>query len=166
MHYTKPALTFDEQMNLLRQRGLAILDADRAIRWLQKVSYYRLSAYCLPFKDGEVVCQVLADGCFDGLDLVVIDVDDPLALEWAPRAVEAGARVVDKSAGSVTIAGLLENEPSATLGPMRPFALTPVLSTKRTTFTEPPPVQVIVCCDPGAQSSPPTGEVSAKTCGG
>ena len=24
-----------------------------AKRWLQKVSYYRLSAYCLPFKDGE-----------------------------------------------------------------------------------------------------------------
>ena len=37
---------------------------------------------------GEVTCQVLADGCFDGLDLVVIDVDDPLALEWAPRAVD------------------------------------------------------------------------------
>lgn len=53
MHYTKPALTFDEQMDLLRQRGLAIPDAVRATRWLQKVSYYRLSAYCLPFKDGE-----------------------------------------------------------------------------------------------------------------
>ena len=44
------------------------------------------------------MCRVLADGCFDGLDLVVIDVDDPLALEWAPRAVESGARVVDNSA--------------------------------------------------------------------
>ena len=41
---------------------------------------------------------MLGDGCFDGLDLVVIDVDDPLALEWAPRAVASGARVVDKSA--------------------------------------------------------------------
>ena len=39
----------------------------------------------LPFAGGEVVCEVLRDGCFDGLDLVVIDVDDPLALEWAPR---------------------------------------------------------------------------------
>src|SRR3954447_2821303 len=52
----------------------------------------------LPFGGGEVTCQVLVDHCFDGLDLVVIDVDDPLALEWAPRAVESGARVVDKSA--------------------------------------------------------------------
>jgi aspartate-semialdehyde dehydrogenase len=52
----------------------------------------------LPFGSGEVTCEVLGDGCFDGLDLVVIDVDDPLALEWAPRAAAAGARVVDKSA--------------------------------------------------------------------
>jgi hypothetical protein len=36
MHYTKPALTFDEQLGLLRQRGLVIPDADRATRWLQK----------------------------------------------------------------------------------------------------------------------------------
>ncbi len=58
----------------------------------------RSEGRALPFKDGDVICQVLGDGCFDGLDLVVIDVDDPLALEWAPRAVDAGARVVDKSA--------------------------------------------------------------------
>lgn len=53
MHYSKPALTFDEQLDLLRQRGLSIPDADRAMRWLVKVSYYRLSAYFLPFKDGD-----------------------------------------------------------------------------------------------------------------
>jgi aspartate-semialdehyde dehydrogenase len=52
----------------------------------------------LAFKGGEVVCEVLRDDCFDGLDFVVIDVDDPLALEWAPRAAESGARVVDNSA--------------------------------------------------------------------
>ena len=52
----------------------------------------------LSFAGAEVSCQVLAEGCFDGLDLVVIDVDDPLALEWAPRAVAAGAKVVDNSA--------------------------------------------------------------------
>src|SRR6476619_8623968 len=52
----------------------------------------------LPFAGDEVVCEVLRDGCFDGLDLVVFDVDDPLALEWAPVAAAAGARVVDNSA--------------------------------------------------------------------
>ncbi len=52
----------------------------------------------LPFAGGEVACEVLRDGCFDGLDLVVVDVDDPLALAWAPHAAAAGARVVDNSA--------------------------------------------------------------------
>ena len=51
----------------------------------------------LPFAGGEVVCEVLRDGCFDGLDFVFIDVDDPIALEWAPRAA-IPARVIDKSA--------------------------------------------------------------------
>ena len=52
----------------------------------------------LPFAGDHVVCEVLDDGCFDGLDLVIVDVDDPLAAEWAPRAVAAGARVIDNSA--------------------------------------------------------------------
>jgi aspartate-semialdehyde dehydrogenase len=47
---------------------------------------------------GDVACEVLRDGCFDGLDLVVVDVDDPLAAEWAPVAVAEGAKVVDNSA--------------------------------------------------------------------
>lgn len=51
----------------------------------------------LAFADREVECEVLRAGCFDGLDLVVIDVDEPLAEAWAPVAVAAGARVVDNS---------------------------------------------------------------------
>ena len=46
----------------------------------------------------EITCEVLRDGCFDGLDIVIVDVDDPIALEWAPVAAAAGARVVDNSA--------------------------------------------------------------------
>jgi aspartate-semialdehyde dehydrogenase len=52
----------------------------------------------LPFRDDDVVCQRLGDDCFDGLDLVIVDVDEPLATEWAPQAVAAGAKVVDNSA--------------------------------------------------------------------
>jgi aspartate-semialdehyde dehydrogenase len=51
----------------------------------------------LPFAGGEVECEVLAPGCFDGLDLVIVDVDEPLSEEWAPQAAAAGARVIDKS---------------------------------------------------------------------
>ncbi|GMU78508.1 MAG: aspartate-semialdehyde dehydrogenase [Acidimicrobiia bacterium] len=53
----------------------------------------------LAYAGREVACQVLREGCFEGLDLVVFDVDDPLSIEWAPRAVAAGATVIDKSAG-------------------------------------------------------------------
>ena len=52
----------------------------------------------LAFVGTEVVCETLRDGCFDGLDLVIVDVDDPLALEWVPPAVAAGALVIDNSA--------------------------------------------------------------------
>ena len=52
----------------------------------------------LPFAGGDVTCEVLRPGCFDALDLVVVDVQDPLALEWAPQAAAAGAMVVDNSA--------------------------------------------------------------------
>ncbi|MBK7143671.1 MAG: Abi family protein [Xanthomonadales bacterium] len=54
MRYDKPALTFDEQLALLQQRGLHVPDTARARHWLQRVSYYRLSAYFLPFKHGEL----------------------------------------------------------------------------------------------------------------
>jgi abortive infection bacteriophage resistance protein len=49
MRYTKPPLTYEQQADLLLQRGLV---ADRAllIQRLQSVNYYRLSAYCYPFK--------------------------------------------------------------------------------------------------------------------
>jgi aspartate-semialdehyde dehydrogenase len=52
----------------------------------------------LSFAGREVVCQVMSEGCFDGLDFVIVDVDDPLALECAPAAAAAGAKVVDNSA--------------------------------------------------------------------
>jgi len=54
MKYEKPALTIEQQFDLLESRGLLISDRLRATRWLKHVSYYRLSAYLLPFKTGEV----------------------------------------------------------------------------------------------------------------
>ena len=53
MRYSKQALSFPDQLSQLQQRGLHVADPARAVHWLQRVSYYRLSAYCLPFKDGE-----------------------------------------------------------------------------------------------------------------
>ncbi len=80
-----------EMLRLLEERAFPVTE-------LRAYASPRSQGRALPFGDREVTCEVLTDGCFDGLDLVVIDVDDPLALEWAPRAVASGARVVDNSA--------------------------------------------------------------------
>ena len=47
---TKPALTYQQQIDHLRQLGLSIPDEARAEYWLRHVSYYRLSAYWLYFE--------------------------------------------------------------------------------------------------------------------
>lgn len=53
MRYDKPPLTYEDQYDLIASRGLQVEDRLRVIRWLKRVSYYRLSAYFLPFKNGE-----------------------------------------------------------------------------------------------------------------
>jgi aspartate-semialdehyde dehydrogenase len=52
----------------------------------------------LPFAGGEVEVVGLDPDVFDGADLAIFDVDDPLAEQWAPVAAERGAIVVDNSA--------------------------------------------------------------------
>ena len=48
--YNKPPLTYTEQIELLKNRGLQFADENKAIQRLANISYYRLSAYMLPFK--------------------------------------------------------------------------------------------------------------------
>lgn len=47
--YNKPALTFEEQLIQLEERGLTIENKDKALHLLQNISYYRLSGYWYPF---------------------------------------------------------------------------------------------------------------------
>lgn len=48
--YSKCALSYDEQLALLEQRGLVVADRPYAIDILSRISYYRLSAYWHPFR--------------------------------------------------------------------------------------------------------------------
>ncbi len=48
--FTKPAITPKEQMELLKKRGLAILDESRALCFLEAVSFFRLTPYMRPFQ--------------------------------------------------------------------------------------------------------------------
>lgn len=50
MRYQKPPLTFEQQIALLKSRGLSISDDEKAANYLSNISYYRLSAYMLPLK--------------------------------------------------------------------------------------------------------------------
>ncbi len=84
---------------LVGQEMLRVLEERRfPVGRLRAYASPRSEGRRLPFAGGEVPCEVLRDGCFDGLDLVIVDVDDPLSIEWAPAAAAAGAKVVDNSA--------------------------------------------------------------------
>jgi len=79
--FTKRPLTFEDQLELLKSRGLQIGDRDRALSYLNEISYYRLSAYFLPyqrtkdsFNDGVDFNQILDTYTFDReLRLLVFD---------------------------------------------------------------------------------------------
>ena len=49
----KPALTYDEQIDLLIQRGLRIDDRNEAIQILKHTNYYRLSSYSLGLREND-----------------------------------------------------------------------------------------------------------------
>jgi aspartate-semialdehyde dehydrogenase len=84
-------LVGQEMLRILEERSFPV-DPLRAY------ASARSEGRALPFAGGEVVCEVLKPGCFDGLDFVIVDVDDPIAAEWAPVAAAAGAKVIDNSA--------------------------------------------------------------------
>ncbi len=48
--YKKTPLTFEGQLQLLKDRGLEIENDIKALSYLRGISYYRLSAYFLPFQ--------------------------------------------------------------------------------------------------------------------
>ena len=50
MQYNKPPLTYLQQITLMQSRGLTVPDVAKAKKYLCGISYYRLSAYALPFQ--------------------------------------------------------------------------------------------------------------------
>jgi abortive infection bacteriophage resistance protein len=51
--YNKLPHSFTDQISLLKSRGLVIDDEPKAIAYLQEISYYRLSAYFLPYQSAK-----------------------------------------------------------------------------------------------------------------
>jgi len=80
-NYNKIPLSFADQLALLQSRGLKVSDGQKAISYLQEISYYRLSAYFLPFQtvkdrfnSGTTFKQIICTYSFDReLRLLVFD---------------------------------------------------------------------------------------------
>lgn len=51
--YNKIPLSFQKQIELLKSRNLIIDDEPKALSYLQEISYYRLSAYFLPYQNAK-----------------------------------------------------------------------------------------------------------------
>ena len=72
--FNKPSLSIDEHLNQWSSRGLVIPDLTRARRYLTVISYYRLSAYILPFQLGDPEHHFRAGTTFESvLDLYIFD---------------------------------------------------------------------------------------------
>jgi abortive infection bacteriophage resistance protein len=98
MKYLKPALSTTEQVNLLSERGLRVEDKERAENYLSNISYYRLSAYLLPFqerasndhkfKDGVSFENILNLYLFDReLRLLVFDIIERLEIAFRTQII-------------------------------------------------------------------------------
>jgi len=91
MKYSKPPLLYAEQLQLLANRGLMITDAVAAELYLHHISYYRLSAYMLPFQS---VKDVFNTGTTfaDIIDLYVFDRELRLLALDAIERIEVAVR--------------------------------------------------------------------------
>lgn len=49
--YEKPWLSYPEQLEKLKSRGLAVTDEPKALEYLERIGYYRLSGYWFPLRE-------------------------------------------------------------------------------------------------------------------
>lgn len=89
--YKKKPLLYSDQIQLLKKRGLNFKDENRAERYLNEISYYRLSAYCLPFQ--KVKDCFDKDATFENiLDLYLFDRELRLLVFDAIERIEIAIR--------------------------------------------------------------------------
>ena len=53
--YNRPWKSYEEQLELLKSRGMVVTDEQAALSYLERVGYYRLSAYWYPFRQFKIV---------------------------------------------------------------------------------------------------------------
>lgn len=91
--FTKPPLSYSEQVRQLSDRGLKIPDPARAEFYLQHLNYYRLCAYWLPFEEDHSSHRFRNGATFeDVLNLYVFDREFRLLVLDAIERVEVSVR--------------------------------------------------------------------------
>lgn len=74
MQYTKPWKSFTEQLDQLIARGLEVTDKPRALDYLERIGYYRLSGYWYPFRERSgVLCLLDHKGKRNKASSLVLD---------------------------------------------------------------------------------------------
>jgi len=93
MRFAKPALTLDEQLDRLIERGMVIDDRDAARYYLAHLNYYRLGAYWLPFEAEHASHQFSPGTTFEAvLSLYVFDRELRLLVLDAIERIEVSVR--------------------------------------------------------------------------
>lgn len=60
MAYDKPWKSYEDQLDQLIQRGLIVTDRAKALHYLERIGYYRLSGYWFPFRERSGICCPLS----------------------------------------------------------------------------------------------------------
>ena len=91
--FSKPPLSVDSQIDQWIYRGLHVPDREQARHYLSVISYYRLSAYTLPFQVGNPEHHFLPGTSFGHvLDLYIFDRELRLLLLDAIERIEVALR--------------------------------------------------------------------------
>lgn len=70
VRYTNQAITTEQQIDILKERGLLIDDVEQAIEILDTISYFRLAGYWRHFEADHSTHQFREGSCFvDIIDL-------------------------------------------------------------------------------------------------
>ena len=80
-----------EMLRVLAERSIPLAS-------LRLIATARSAGRKIPFAGEDLTVVEIGDGAFDGIDVALFDTPDEAALEWVPRAKEAGAICIDNSA--------------------------------------------------------------------
>ena len=91
--YDKPVLSARQHIEQWQARGLRVPDLDKACHYLDVISYYRFSAYSLPFQHGNPDHSFREGVLFDDLlDLYIFDRELRLLIQDAVERIEVALR--------------------------------------------------------------------------